>query len=613
MTENDYLNPNDVKAQCDAAIMRLECDNEALNTMENSLEVFINDEEIKSVAYDALKQQISDYKTLLQAMQDANYSDISDFAMLKASVGDEELDGVNILAQKQAAWDAKISDESAAQGYERASWTAEWPWVSWYYGWMADRYYQMAEIDLQLYNAWQAKADTFDEIEASTRNLFRSSVQLRRIAQNGLQSITGAFSNGAYVPDMNAIWRTDLTACYIERMFTEDDNGYIIINWTEVEKVLKKEASEIIDVEYQTLAFIFLKADEEGMARFLAGCMDRKADVDTPWYNEVLGPSVGLVNQNYSEWVVNKSKIGRIQAEIVAKSEELLGQMREIGDATLPKYKTNKTERNEVIQRLTLISVASELGTFRGEYQGTHPMISIGKGEARELIITFNEFQNVGSDYAPTMSNLAESTVNIDFTANGEGITFDEMDESERAFKAYFCNCSVEKDVAEFAYDKAKGEVISQGSKKLSEYVGETLGKESLGKVVGAVPLVGDIAGLGFNVAIEQAKQEQALEFVEGQFDSTASTQIYEDFDCSVNDVHFNTAENIQDVLYAYGGEKTAERVERVNDLFQVELGKGITQEDVITNPSGVYDLYKELLEKNPDNKDRYDEAVNNK
>lgn len=115
MTENDYLNPTDIKAQCDAAISRLERDNEALSTVEKTLDTFINDEEIKSVAYDALKQQISDYKVLLQAMRDANSCDVSEFLVFKSSVGDDVLDGANILAQKKAALQARANDESAAQ------------------------------------------------------------------------------------------------------------------------------------------------------------------------------------------------------------------------------------------------------------------------------------------------------------------------------------------------------------------------------------------------------------------------------------------------------------------------------------------------------------------
>ncbi len=349
------------------------------------------------------------------------------------------------------------------------------------------------------------------------------------------------------------------------------------------------------------------------MARFLAYCMDRKADIDTPWYNEVFGPSAGLVNQDYTEWVVNEKKIGRIQTEIVAKSEELLMQMRENGDSSNPDYQYAKSERNNVLQRLTLVSVVAGLGTFRGEYQGTHPMISIAEGEKRALIVTFNEFRNVGTESVTTMSNLGESTVTIDFTINGDSIAFDQIGDSEVAFKGYFCNYSPEKDVAKFVYDKANGEVISQGSKKLSEYIGETLGKEALGKVAGAVPIVGDIAGLGMDVATEQIKQEQALEFVEGQFETIKSAQIYGQFDCSVNDVHFDTAENPHHVLYAYEGEKTEDKVGNMNELLQTELEKEISKGDVVTNPNSVYDLYLELLEKNPDNQDKYDEAVNDK
>lgn len=613
MTENDYLNPADLKAQCDAAIARLERDNEALGMVENSLDTFVNDEEIKSKSYDALKQQISDYKVLLHAMQDANSSDISDFTVLKASVGDEVLDGANILAQKQAAWQLRENDESAAQGYERASWTAEYPWESWYYSWMADHYWQMAELDQQLYNAWQAKEDAFDAIEAGTKGLFQSSVQLRQTAQRGLESITGAFQGGAYEPNMSAEWRTDLIESYTNRLIAIDEQGNATINWAEVEKVLQKEASEISDAEYQVLARVYLNADEAGMARFLGCCMDRKADVDVPWYSEALGPSAGLINQDYSEWVVNESKVGRIQAEIVNKSEELLGQMREIGDAESKEYKNIKSDRNVIIQRLTLISIVKEIGTFRGEYQDKYPAVSISTGEDFELVMTFNEFRNVGNDYVQIISNLSESTVTIGYTTNGSNIAIEVPDGVELAFKAYFCNYSKESEGAEFLYDEATGYLIGKGSEMASQYVGKTLGKEVLGTAIKAVPFAGDVVGFGIDVALEQQEQEKAIEFIEGEIGEADKAIVYSHYDCSVNYVHYDIAEKSEHTLYAYDGEETGERVRRVDALFHEKLGKGISQGDVFENPKGVYHLYQELIEKDIDNKDRYDEAINNK
>lgn len=268
MTENDYLNPIDIKEQCDAAITRIERDNTVLSTVENSLGVFINDDEIKSVAYDTLKQQLSDYNTLLQAMRDANSSDVSDFAILKSSVGDEVLDGKNIFTQKQIALQAKEFDESIAQEYEKESWSTPYPWMSCYYSWKANQYWQMAEIDQQLYNAWQAKEDTYDAIEASTRCLFQSSMQLRQTIQCGLESIAGVFQNGTYVPDMDAEWRKTFTADYQKEWYAQELQklGYtqgeidvliskgIILTCADVGKIRETLLSEKIYLSYDCKA-----------------------------------------------------------------------------------------------------------------------------------------------------------------------------------------------------------------------------------------------------------------------------------------------------------------------------------------------------------------------
>lgn len=76
---------------------------------------------------------------------------------------------------------------------------------------------------------------------------------------------------------------------------------------------------------------------------------------------------------------------------------------------------------------------------------------------------------------------------------------------------------------------------------------------------------VGDMAGFGVGIAMEQVKQEQALELVERQTDAIVVADIYAKYDCSANDVHFDTAENREHTLYAYGGEKMEEKSVKVN------------------------------------------------
>ena len=87
MNENSYLNPANMKAQCDAAITKLENDNEATYLLENKLTAFQEDTQVKSEAFDALKLQMEDCKTVLQTMRTANECDIRDFRFLKIAVG----------------------------------------------------------------------------------------------------------------------------------------------------------------------------------------------------------------------------------------------------------------------------------------------------------------------------------------------------------------------------------------------------------------------------------------------------------------------------------------------------------------------------------------------
>ena len=72
MQQSSRLVPCKLKAQCNAAIMKLQADNMALDLANNSLDNFIDDGEIKSESFDALKQKVSDYKLVIRAMKLAN-------------------------------------------------------------------------------------------------------------------------------------------------------------------------------------------------------------------------------------------------------------------------------------------------------------------------------------------------------------------------------------------------------------------------------------------------------------------------------------------------------------------------------------------------------------
>ena len=83
MKESDYLNPNDIKSKCDQAIHKLENDSETLDIVSKSVTAFSTDNEIKSVSFENLKQQLADYITVIDAIKSANANDIAEISTLK--------------------------------------------------------------------------------------------------------------------------------------------------------------------------------------------------------------------------------------------------------------------------------------------------------------------------------------------------------------------------------------------------------------------------------------------------------------------------------------------------------------------------------------------------
>ena len=610
MNENSYLNPTQMKEHCDSAIRKLENDNEAIRVAENSLNTFLNDSEIKSEAFDTLKLQMSDYITVLQAMRTANNSDIADFTTLKSSVGDELLIGGIILEQKAAALRQKAADEETAQEYEREAKKASWPWESWYYNWKADKYWNMAEIDQRLYLMWQAKEDRYDEIEGITSGLFLATTAMRAAAETGLCAINNAFQNGAYVSNRNAAWRTELAKSYIERILTVNADGTITAKWDEVEKVLNKPAEEITQEEYEALALLYLNIDETELSHFLGLCMDRTSDVDIPWYKEMIQMGTNFSGgENFSEWTVNTEKLDKLIEQVSIASDGTLAMLQVIDKKKQEEeYRVLLDQRNIIIQRMTLLEVVGEVGTFRGEYQAEHPTIRIKKNEDESLTMSFCQFRNIGSEVSPTMSNLGTSTVTISKTKNGVVIDREALGNAELSFQGYFGGTSLANETYTFVADEITGEMISQGAEGLGNYVAEKTGKEALKNVIGYVPIAGDIAGFAMDMAESRAETEAATNFITGQFDTLESTKIYNDFDCSVSFVEYDIVDNNQVTLYVQTGVDTANAVKRVNEA----LGTQITEAEVLKNPNGVYNLTEELFEENPENEEKYNYAIKN-
>ena len=261
MERGDKLYPDAIKAQCDEAIGILEQNNLTIENLQKRLQDFVIDDELVSQAYSALKLQISDYFTLTSAMMAANDLDIEDMNTLKEAVGNEILRGDVIITNKETAYEEMIEyEELASEYYAKAAAIFLVESIRNLYFSRAAYYSTLAECAKIRYMIWVAKEEKFDRINASTQGLFSQSEGLRNVAGQGIADIEKSFQNGKYVIDMNAPWRAALSAengKLLEQtkadFMKENEDGELEYDWDKIAELLKKETTEVSDLEYLAL------------------------------------------------------------------------------------------------------------------------------------------------------------------------------------------------------------------------------------------------------------------------------------------------------------------------------------------------------------------------
>ena len=185
MDRLSYLNPHTMKAQCDSAIEILEEQVEQLRKVTAAIDEFVAADEIKSSKFDALKQHMADYKTLIQAIYSVNEEDIMDWKTLKEAVGDEILDGDVILEQKERAAYMEETNRSLGEYYDELRRDPNlFPEEVIEYEIRATEYYKLAESLRVIKEEWERKEEAYDHIQENTGGLFPNA-GLRRTIQNG--------------------------------------------------------------------------------------------------------------------------------------------------------------------------------------------------------------------------------------------------------------------------------------------------------------------------------------------------------------------------------------------------------------------------------------------
>ena len=508
--------------------------------------------------------QMEDYSMILRTMWAANCSDISDFNTLSGSVGDEELDGAKILEQQNL-------DLALVQGL--------------------------------LYEAWKKKEEKFDAIDNATAKLFTTVGSMRSIAREGLEYMKKAYKNGNYDTSVRDSWRMRMQNSYFTRFMPTDSTGNTTVNWDEIEKTVGKDALEITAEEYYALSVVYLNLDAEDLTRFLSLFIDKTKDVDMPWYNELFGPAAGQCNEDYSEWKTNNDKLNQVLAYAGIISEVTLKAMQGVDKDA---YELLEDERNVMLQRITVLQAVREVGVFRADIYADSPDIKIEEDEeSKALTIKFKEYRNIGSESAPTFSNLADSSIKVKYTMDSSCIDMESIKNAETILTTYFGGYSVAEESGKFVLDETKGEAIGKAAEGLASYA-KKAGKTGMSKAIGYIPIVGDVAFFAIDTAADYEETKDNVKIVKEQLDNIKSAKLYRDFGYSVNFVEYDTASSKETEIVANHGENTINIINQVNSDLELD----ISENEIFAEPDKTYQKITDEISDNPDKQKAYNDAI---
>ena len=211
MSASFYLDPAEIKAQCREAIDNLHKVSSKTINVEHKLDEFINSNELESKAFDALKQQIADYKTVLQSVRSLINYNIGEYKTLMSSVGDKVLDGDKILkGQEYARGRIRAYEDRANRCRENAVTCAVITPFAESQNQIAGHYDHLANNHRMMLKYWEEKEQAYYDIENATKNLFSTGDSTAEQINAALSDLGKSFRAGAFHPNLAASWRTKL-------------------------------------------------------------------------------------------------------------------------------------------------------------------------------------------------------------------------------------------------------------------------------------------------------------------------------------------------------------------------------------------------------------------
>ena len=284
MEANEKLIPSAIIAQSNAAIRKLQEDNEFLRGTESAMTGFINDGSIAGESFNNIKLKMEDYQRIVASFVMANDGDIADHQSLIRLVEGEPGDLIGSviiegIESSERGRDCAIREiDRLRQVQEEANFLQNlgqaalwvWPWSS-STGQRIRDAERLRDCYIASIRRFREKQDRFREIEQSSKEFFTIGTDLRAKAKQGIRHV--AYASLGLPDSFDSVdlaeWRGDIQAQkeaaisqILNRLATFDDDGNIIAyDWEAIEYMLTLPYDHITDGMWMALAILFTGLD----------------------------------------------------------------------------------------------------------------------------------------------------------------------------------------------------------------------------------------------------------------------------------------------------------------------------------------------------------------
>ena len=231
-------------------------------------------------------------------------------------------------------------------------------------------------------------------------------------------------------------------------------------------------------------------------------------------------------------------------------------------------YNSLEKERNDMLQRITVLQAVREVGAFRADI-------------------------------------YADSSIKVKYTMDRYSMDMKSVQTAEDVLLSHFGGYSIGEETGKFVLDETNGEAISKAAEQAASYM-EKAGKTGVSKTIGYIPIIGDVASFVIDTAVDYKEYQENVEMVKKQFDGVKSTKIYLAFGCSANFVEYDTASSQGIKIVANHGKDTKKVIDRVNE----DLGLDISDDEIYTKPEEIWDRIMDEIGDNPEKQKEYNDAI---